>query len=111
MFSWFSRRCRSLLLALVTLCMCLSPALVQPADAVVGIDDATFAVGLLFASWAGVTFMTNQGAYTAVSSFLSSSAAGLKACSDVATNYLVNGSLQLLQDVKDAFYIYFPRDK
>lgn len=30
---------------------------------------------------------------------------------DVAANYLVNGSLQLLQDVKDAFYIYFPRDK
>lgn len=108
MFSRFSRRGLCFLLALVTLCMCLSPALVQPAEAVAGIDDATIAVGLLFASWAGVTFMTNQGAYTAVSNFLSSSAAGLKACSDVAANYLVNGSLRLVQDVKDAFSSFLP---
>ena len=108
MFSRFSRRGLSLFLALVTLCICLSPALVQPAEAVVGIDDATIAVGLLFASWAGVTFMTNQGAYSAVSNFLSSSAAGLKACSDVAANYLVNGSLQLVQGVKDAFTSVLP---
>lgn len=108
MFSRFSRRGLSLLLALVTLCMCLFPALVQRAEAVVGIDDATIAVGLLFASWAGVTFMTNQGAYSAVSNFLSSSAAGLKSCSDVAANYLVNGSLQLVQGVKDAFTSVLP---
>ena len=108
MISRFSRRGLCFFLALVTLCMCLSPSLVQPVDAVAGIDDATIAVGLLFASWAGVTFATNQGAYTAVSNFLSSSAAGLQAASEVAANYVVDGSLKLVQGVKDAFSAFLP---
>ena len=79
------------------------PGFVPEAHAVAGIDDATIAVGLLFATWAGVTFASSQGAYMAVSNFLSSSAAGLKAASEVATNYVVDGSLKLVQGVKDAF--------
>ena len=79
------------------------PGFVPEAQAVAGIDDATIAVGLLFATWAGVTFASSQGAYMAVSNFLSSSAAGLKAASEVATNYVVDGSLKLVQGVKDAF--------
>lgn len=46
MFSRFSRRGLCFLLALVTLCMCLSPALTQPAEAVAaGVVVGTVAIG------------------------------------------------------------------
>ena len=46
MFSRFSRRGLCFLLALVTLCMCLSPALTQPAEAVAsGVIAGTVAIG------------------------------------------------------------------
>ena len=46
MFSRFSRRGLCFLLALVTLCMCLSPALTQPAEAVAaGVVAGTVAIG------------------------------------------------------------------
>lgn len=46
MFSRFSRRGLCFLLALVTLCMCLSPALTQPAEAVAaGVVAGTVALG------------------------------------------------------------------
>lgn len=103
MISRFSRRGLCSFLALVTLCMCLSPALAQPAEAVAGIDDATLAVGLLFLGWAGVSFATNDAAVTCTTNFLNSSVAGLKAASEVAANYVVDGSLKLVQGVQDAF--------
>lgn len=102
------RRLLCCLLALATVCLCLAPALVQPAFALAGVDDATLAIGLLFCSWAGVTFATNQGAVTAVTSFLNSSVNGLKACSEVASKYVVDGSLALVQGVKDAFQSILP---
>ena len=108
MFSRFSRRGLCFLLALVTLCMCLSPALTQPAEAVAGIDDATLAVGMLFLGWAGVSFATNDAAITCTTNFLNSSVAGLKAASEVAANFVVDGSLKLVQDVKDAFSNVLP---
>ena len=108
MFSRFSRRGLCFLLALVTLCMCLSPALTQPAEAVAGIDDATLAVGMLFLGWAGVSFATNDAAVTCTTNFLNSSVAGLKAASEVAANFVVDGSLKLVQDVKDAFSNVLP---
>ena len=102
------RRLLCCFLALATVCLCLAPALVQPAYALAGVDDATLAIGLLFCSWAGVTFATNQGAATAVTSFLNSSVNGLKACSEVASKYVVDGSLALVQGVKDAFQSILP---
>ena len=46
MFSRFSRRGLCFLLALVTLCMCLSPALTQPAEALAaGVVAGTVAIG------------------------------------------------------------------
>ncbi len=102
------RRLLCCFLALATVCLCLAPALVQPAYALAGVDDATLAIGLLFCSWAGVTFATNQGAVTAVTSFLNSSVNGLKACSEVASKYVVDGSLALVQGVKDAFQSILP---
>ena len=46
MFSRFSRRGLCFLLALVTLCMCLSPALTQPAEAVAaGVIAGSVAIG------------------------------------------------------------------
>lgn len=104
----FFRRLLCCLLALATVCLCLAPALAQPALALAGVDDATLAVGLLFCSWAGVTFATNQGAATAVGNFLNSSVNGLKACSEVASKYVVDGSLALVQGVKDAFNSILP---
>ena len=108
MISRFSRRGLCFFLALVTLCMCLSPSLAQPAEAVAGIDDATLAVGMLFLGWAGVSFATNDAAVTCTTNFLNSSVAGLKAASEVAANYVVDGSLKLVQDVKDAFSSVLP---
>ena len=102
------RRLLCCLLALATVCLCLAPALVQPAFALAGVDDAALAVGLLFCTWAGVTFATNQGAYNAVSNFLNSSVNGLKACTEVAAKNLVNGTLTLTKGVRDAFNSILP---
>lgn len=99
--------CRVLcvILAALTLAFTLSPALVQPAEAVAVADDITLALGLLFTSWAGITFATNAGAQTAVSNLFSSkpnvasSIAGL-----ITKNLVTEGSKLLLTgDVKTAF--------
>lgn len=99
--------CRVLcvILAALTLAFTLSPALVQPAEAVAVADDITLALGLLFTSWAGITFATNAGAQTAVSNLISSkpnvasSIAGL-----ITKNLVTEGSKLLLTgDVKTAF--------
>ena len=84
------------------------PGFAQQADAVAGVDDAALAVGLLFCTWAGVTFATNQGAYNAVSNFLNSSVNGLKACTEVVAKNLVNGTLTLTKGVRDAFNSILP---
>lgn len=99
------RRCLCFFLAFLTLAFALSPALFQPAEAVAVADDITLALGLLFTSWAGITFATNAGAQTAVSNLISSkpnvasSIAGL-----ITKNLVTEGSKLLLTgDVKTAF--------
>lgn len=96
------RRCLCFFLAFLTLAFALSPALFQPAEAVAVADDITLALGLLFTSWAGITFATNAGAQTAVSNLISSkpnvasSIAGL-----ITKNLVTEGSKLLLTgDVK-----------
>lgn len=99
--------CRALcvILAFLTLAFTLSPALVQPVEAVAVADDITLALTLLFTSWAGITFASNAGAQTAVSNLLSSkpavasSVAGL-----IAKGLVTEGSKLLLTgDVQTAF--------
>lgn len=101
--------CKRILCVLLAVVLLFTwPGFVPEAHAVAGIDDATIAVGLLFATWAGITFASSQGAYTAVSSFLSSSAAGLKACANVVSMYVKDNTLSLVQGVKDAFSSVLP---
>ena len=104
------RRCLCFFLAFLTLAFALSPALFQPAEAVAVADDITLALGLLFTSWAGITFATNAGAQTAVSNLISSkpnvasSIAGL-----ITKNLVTEGSKLLLTgDVKTAFRSVLP---
>lgn len=97
------KRLLSFTLALLTLFFALSPSLAHPAQAVAAIDDAVLAVGLVFLTWAGVTLSTNADCYKVVSNFLSNSAAGLEACTNVATNYLTENGLALVTEVQDAY--------
>ena len=103
--SSFLCRVLCVILAALTLALSLSSSLVQPAEAVAVADDITLALGLLFTSWAGITFATNAGAQTAVSNLISSkpnvasSIAGL-----ITKNLVTEGSKLLLTgDVKTAF--------
>ena len=65
------RRVLYCLLALLTLYCCLSPAFVQPAEAVAVADDVLIAsLALLAVSWAGITFNTNAGVNTGISNML-----------------------------------------
>lgn len=99
--------CRALcvILAFLTLVFTLSPALVQPAEAVAVADDITLALGLLFTSWAGITFASNAGAQTAVSNLISSKPAVASSLAGLITKNLVTEGSKLLLtgDVKTAF--------
>ena len=97
------KRLLSFTLALLTLFFAVTPSLAHPAQAVAAIDDAVLAVGLVFLTWAGVTLSTNADCYKVVSNFLSNSAAGLEACTNVATNYLTENGLALVTEVQDAY--------
>ena len=99
--------CRVLcvILAALTLAFTLSPALVQPAEAVAVADDLTLALTLLFTSWAGITFASNAGAQTAVSNLLSSKPAVASSVAGLITKGLVTEGSKLLLtgDVRTAF--------
>lgn len=99
--------CRALcvILAFLTLAFTLSPALVQPVEAVAVADDITLALGLLFTSWAGITFASNAGAQTAVSNLISSKPAVASSLAGLITKNLVTEGSKLLLtgDVKTAF--------
>lgn len=103
--SWQLRRCLCFFLAFLTLAFALSPALFQPAEAVVVADDITLALGLLFTSWAGITFASNAGAQTAVSNLLSTKPAIASSVAGLITKGLVTEGSKLLLtgDVKTAF--------
>lgn len=108
------RRFLCLLLALLTCFCALSPALVQPAEAVAVADDVLIAsLCLLAVSWAGITFTTNAGANTAISNLLESrpvvkaSLAGL-----ITKNLVLDGAkLLLTSDVRDVFKTVLPEIK
>lgn len=108
------RRFLCVLLALLTCFCALSPALVQPAEAVAVADDILLAsLGLLAASWAGVTFSTCAGANTAISNLLKykpsvkTSLAGL-----ITKNLVVDGAkLLLTSDLRDSFKTVLPEIK
>lgn len=99
--------CRALcvILAFLTLAFTLSPALVQPVEAVAVADDITLALTLLFTSWAGITFASNAGAQTAVSNLLSSKPAVASSVAGLITKGLVTESSKLLLtgNVRTAF--------
>lgn len=99
------RRCLCFVLALLTLAFALSPSLFQPAEAVAVADDITLALGLLFTSWAGITFASNAGAQTAVSNLLSTKPAVASSVAGLITKGLVTEGSKLLLtgDVRTAF--------
>lgn len=107
--------CRALcvILAFLTLAFTLSPALVQPVEAVAVADDITLALTLLFTSWAGITFASNAGAQTAVSNLLSSKPAVASSVAGLITKGLVTEGSKLLLtgDVKTAFRSVLPEIK
>ena len=105
------RRFLCVLLALLTCFCALSPALVQPAEAVAVADDILLAsLGLLAASWAGITFTTNAGANTAISNLLESKSVVKSSLAALITkNLVVDGAkLLLTSDVRDAFKTVLP---
>lgn len=103
--SSFLCRVLCVILAALTLAFTLSPALVQPAEAVAVADDLTLALTLLFTSWAGITFSSNAGAQTAVSNLLSSKPAVASSVAGLITKGLVTEGSKLLLtgDVRTAF--------
>ena len=108
------RRVLCCLLALLTFGCCLSPAFVQPAEAVAVADDVLIAsLALLATSWAGVTFATNGGANTAISNLLQSKpAVKLSLAGLITKNLVVEGTkLLLTRDVRDAFEPVLPEIK
>ncbi len=108
------RRVLCCLLALLTFGCCLSPALLQPAEAVAVADDVLIAsLALLATSWAGVTFATNGGANTAISNLLQSKPAVKLSLAGLITKKLVVEGTKLLltRDVRDAFETVLPEIK
>ena len=108
------RRVLCCLLALLTFGCCLSPAFVQPAEAVAVADDVLIAsLALLATSWAGVTFATNGGANTAISNLLQSKPAVKLSLAGLITKKLVVDGTKLLltRDVRDAFETVLPEIK
>ena len=108
------RRFLCVLLVLLTCFCALSSSLVQPAEAVAVADDILLAsLGLLAASWAGITFTTNAGANTAISNLLESKPAVKASLAGLITkNLVVDGAkLLLTSDVRDAFKTVLPEIK
>lgn len=108
--SSFMCRVLCVILAFLTLAFTLSPALVQPVEAVAVVDDLTLALTLLFTSWAGITFASNAGAQTAVSNLLSSKPAVASSVAGLITKGLVTEGSKLLLtgDVRTAFRDVLP---
>lgn len=105
------RRVLCCLLALLTFGCCLSPALVQPAEAVAIADDILIAsLGLLAVSWAGITFNTNGGANTAISRLFESKPAVKLSLAGLLTKKLIVDGTKLLltSDVRDVFNAILP---
>ena len=105
------RRVLCCLLALLTFGCCLSPALVQPAEAVAIADDILIAsLGLLAVSWAGITFNTNGGANSAISRLLESKPAVKLSLAGLLTKKLIVDGTKLLltSDVRDVFNAILP---
>ena len=105
------RRVLCCLLALLTFGCCLSPALVQPAEAIAVADDILIAsLALLATSWAGVTFATNAGANTAISRLLTSKPAVKLSLAGLLTKKLIVDGTKLLltSDVRDVFNAILP---
>lgn len=90
-------------LALVTIFFALSPAVVQPAEAVAVVDDMALAVGLLFATWSGITFPTTAAARKGITNFFNYNPTSYKVCSTVATDYVRDGKLALVEAVRDHY--------
>lgn len=101
-FSWF-HRILCVVLALVTVFFTLSPAIVQPADAVAVVDDMALAVGLLFATWSGITFPTTAAARKGITNFFNYNPTSYKVCSTVASDYVRDGKLALVEAVRDHY--------
>lgn len=105
------RRVLCCLLALVTLGCCLSPAFVQPAEAIAVADDVLIAsLGLLALSWAGITFNTIAGANSGVSRLFQSRPAVKLSLAGLLTKKLVVDGTKLLltSDVRDVFNTVLP---
>ena len=105
------RRVLCCLLALVTLGCCLSPAFVQPAEAIAVADDVLIAsLGLLALSWAGITFNTMAGANSGVSRLFQSRPAAKLSLAGLLTKKLVVDGTKLLltSDVRDVFNTVLP---
>ncbi len=90
-------------LALVTIFFALSPAAVQPAEAVAVVDDMALAVGLLFATWSGITFPTTAAARKGITNFFNYNPTSYKVCSTVASDYVRDGKLALVEAVRDHY--------
>lgn len=108
------RRVLCCLLALVTLGCCLSPAFVQPAEAIAVADDVLIAsLGLLVTSWAGISFATNAGVNSGVSNLLQSKPAVKLSLAGLLTkNLVVEGTkLLLARDVCNVFEVALPEIK
>ena len=105
------RRVLCCLLALLTFGCCLSPAFVQPAEAVAVADDVLIAsLGLLALSWAGITFNTIAGANSGVSRLFQSRPATKLSLAGLLTKKLVVDGTKLLltSDVRDVFNTVLP---
>lgn len=105
------RRVLCCLLALLTFGCCLSPALVQPAEAIAVADDILIAsLGLLAVSWAGITFNTNGGANSAISRLFESKPAVKLSLAGLLTKKLIVDGTKLLltSDVRDVFNTILP---
>ena len=108
------RRVLCCLLALLTFGCCLSPALVQPAEAVAVADDVLItSLELLATSWAGITFATNAGVNSGISNLLQSKpAVKLYLAGLLTKNLVVEGTkLLLTRDVRDVFETVLPEIK
>lgn len=105
MVSRFSgyHRILCILLVLLTVFCALSPAVVQPAEAVAVVDDMALAVGLLFATWSGITFPTTAAARKGITNFFNYNPTSYKVCSTVATDYVRDGKLALVEAVRDHY--------
>lgn len=105
-----SRRFLCVLLALFTCFCALSPALVQPAEAVAAVDDAAvITLGLLMVTLAGVTFAQCNQAVSSVRSFLYNRSSAASSLLTLVTKCWVDGGKVLLNgDFRGAFSDILP---